>query len=220
MTVLADWQIRKRVLSKNLIIDPFVDYGQCPEEVISYGLTSGGYDLRVGTHFLLFSNTSACVVDPKNFQKENFTEVNTEIGKKVVIPPNCFALAETVEYISMPKDLIAEIKGKSRLARAGYVMPTTPIEPGWRGVITLEIGNLSPLPMAIYAGEGIGQLIFYRLDALPERDYDNKPNRRFQDQKGLTGPEGVWKPSSMSEETKKLNELDLPLEERPCYPLT
>lgn len=121
MSVLVDKQIRERVKVPNrdrlhgwqlLKIDPFVDYGGCPEGVISYGLSSGGYDVRVGTQFLLFSNTAACIVDPKNFRRENFTEVNAEVGEGVVIPPNCFALADTVEYIEMPRDLIAEVKGK------------------------------------------------------------------------------------------------------------
>ncbi len=196
MSILVDWQIRKRTQlpegdAQRLIITPFSDYGVCPLEAISYGLSSSGYDLRVGTFFLMFTNISACAVDPKNFKKTNFTSVTAEIGQCVSIPPNCFALADTLEYVSMPWDLVGEIRGKSRLARCGYVLPSTPIEASWRGRITLEIGNLTPLPMVVYAGEGIGQLVFYRLDAKPEKDYDQKPNKLFQNQQGLTGPGGT-----------------------------
>lgn len=195
MGILVDWQIRQRVLEgkgdKRLVIQPFSDYGQCPPGVISYGLSTAGYDIRVGTRFLLFANISACVVDPKDFKKENFAEVNAEPGQPVLIPPNCFALADTLEWIEMPRDVLGQVQGKSRLARGGYVMATTPIEPKWRGKITLEIGNLSPLPMRVYAAEGIGQLVFFTLDAMPEKDYDQKPNKRFQNQGGITGPEGV-----------------------------
>lgn len=194
MSVLVDWQIRERVkndqIKNKLVIRPFVDYGECNLNYISYGLSTAGYDLRVGTRFLIFANVSGCVVDPKCFKFENFILVDVKESESVIIPPNCFALADTVEYIEMPNDLIANVQGKSRLARAGYVMASTPIEPSWRGYITLEIGNLSPLPLKIYAGEGIGQLVFYKLDAKPERDYEQKPNKRFQDQLGLTGPMG------------------------------
>lgn len=196
MSVLVDWQIRSRLklLSgdpQKLTLTPFSDYGQCPKEAISYGLTTSGYDLRVGNLFLIFTNTSACVVDPKDFKKSNFQELRAETGQAILIPPNCFALADTLEYIQMPRDVVGEVKGKSRLARGGYIMASTPIEASWRGFITLEIGNLSPLPMKVYAGEGIGQLVFYKLDAEPEKDYDQKPHKRFQNQLGLTGPHGV-----------------------------
>lgn len=200
MGVLVDWQIRERVRGlgpahQRLVIRPFSDYGECPPDVISYGLSSAGYDLRVGTKFLIFSygymTGDNYVVDPKNFNKELFLEKNVQEHETIIIPPNCFALADTLEYIEMPRDLLAEVRGKSRLARTGYVMASTPIEPSWRGYITLEIGNLSSLPMKVYAGEGIGQLVFSTLDAKPEKDYDQKPNRRFQQQLGITGPEGT-----------------------------
>lgn len=192
MSILTDWQIRERTMlpegdPRRLALSPWVDYGDCPPGRISYGLTCAGYDLHVGLTFLLFNNTAGCIVDPKDFRRSAFTEIHTEIGETVLIPPNSFALAETVEYIEMPRDVMGDIKGRSTLARCGYCLPTTPVEPGWRGILTLEIGNLSPLPMAVYAGEGIAQIVFHRLDAMPERDYGMKASR-YQDQQGLTTP--------------------------------
>lgn len=193
MSVLPDWMIRaRRELPRGdprrLVIEPFVDYGECPAGVISYGLSSGGYDLRVANCFLMFMNTAGIVVDPKKFRREAFAEVERAAGDQVIIPPNCFCLAETVEYLEIPRDCIVQVVGKSTPARAGYVLPLTPFEPGWRGTPTLEIGNLSPLPMAIYAGEGIGQMLYHALAAEPERDYGQKPRPAYQDQQGLTPP--------------------------------
>lgn len=192
--VLCDASIRRRLAlpegdPRRLVIRPFVDYDDFqPEGSISYGLSSGGYDLRAGNNFLLFTNTSGCIVSPKKFRPENFVRQYAIDHTAVVIPPNSFALAETVEYLEIPHDVITLTTGKSTCARAGYVVPLTPFEPGWRGRVTVEIGNLSPLPMEVYAGEGLFQVLFLQLDRAPERTYDMKPRKHYQDQKGLTPP--------------------------------
>ncbi len=192
--ILCDRDLKARMAlpegdPRRLVVRPFVDYDDPrPPRSVSYGITSAGYDLRAGSAFLLFTNTSGCVVDPKDFRPENFVLVTREPGQAVVIPPNCFALAETVEYLEIPGDCVAHCVGKSTLARGGYVVPTTPFEPGFKGVVTLEVGNLSPLPMKVYAGEGLCQMMLFQLSGTPERDYANKPGAKYQGQTGLTPP--------------------------------
>src|SRR5580693_4436808 len=153
MGVLPDWQIQR-----DIKIEPFADDSLRPG-AISYGLSSYGYDVRVGRRFKVFTNARCTVVDPKNFDPASFVDMD---GDYCLIPPNSFALAETVEYLVIPRDVIAVCVGKSTYARCGIIVNVTPLEPEWRGRITLEISNTTPLPAKIYANEGIAQLIFLK----------------------------------------------------------
>src|SRR5262245_3169603 len=176
--VLPDWQIER-----DIKIDPF-DKGLARPGVISYGVSSYGYDVRVGRHFKIFTNARCAVVDPKNFDPASFVDVE---GDHCLIPPNSFALAATVEYLEIPRDVIAICVGKSTYARCGIIVNVTPLEPEWRGRVTIEISNTTPLPAKIYAGEGIAQILFLRADEVCRTSYADKSGK-YQDQKGLTLP--------------------------------
>jgi dCTP deaminase len=178
MGVLADWQIEQRVK-----IEPFAK-GSLRPGVISYGVSSYGYDVRVGRHFKVFTNARCTIVDPKNFDPASFVDIEAD---HCLIPPNSFALAETVEYLEIPRDIIAVCVGKSTYARCGIIVNVTPLEPEWRGRVTIEISNTTPLPAKIYAGEGIAQILFLRTDAVCSTSYADKQGK-YQDQKGLTLP--------------------------------
>jgi dCTP deaminase len=178
MGVLPDWLIRN-----DIKIDPFAENAARPG-VISYGVTSYGYDVRVGRHFKVFTNAHCVVVDPKNFDPASFVDVEAD---HCLIPPNSFALAETVESLEIPRDILAICVGKSTYARCGIIVNVTPLEPEWRGKITIEISNTTPLPAKIYAGEGIAQIVFLRGEAVCHRSYADKKGK-YQDQKGLTLP--------------------------------
>jgi dCTP deaminase len=176
--VLPDWQIKRAIK-----IEPFAE-GLSRQGVISYGVSSYGYDVRVGRHFKVFTNARCAVVDPKNFDPASFVDME---GDYCLIPPNSFALAETVEYLEIPRDVIAICVGKSTYARCGIIVNVTPLEPEWRGRVTIEISNTTPLPAKIYAGEGIAQILFLRTEAACETSYADKQGK-YQDQKGLTLP--------------------------------
>jgi dCTP deaminase len=178
MTVLPDWQIQR-----DIKIEPLAE-GNTRHGVISFGVTSYGYDVRVGRRFKVFTNARCAVVDPKNFDPASFVDME---GDYCLIPPNSFALAETVEYLEIPRDIIAICVGKSTYARCGIIVNVTPLEPEWRGRVTIEISNTTPLPAKIYAGEGIAQILFLRADAVCETSYADKKGK-YQDQKGLTLP--------------------------------
>jgi dCTP deaminase len=178
MGVLADWQIEQSVK-----IEPFAK-GSLRPGVISYGVSSYGYDVRVGRHFKVFTNARCAIVDPKNFDPASFVDIE---GDYCLIPPNSFALAETVEYLEIPRDIICICVGKSTYARCGIICNVTPLEPEWRGRITIEISNTTPLPAKIYAGEGIAQILFLRTDAVCQTSYADKKGK-YQNQKGLTLP--------------------------------
>ena len=178
MAVLPDWQIERDVK-----IEPFAKAASRPG-IISYGVSSYGYDVRVGRHFKVFTNALCAVVDPKHFDPASF--VNIE-GDHCLIPPNSFALAETVEYLEIPRDVIAICVGKSTYARCGIIVNVTPLEPEWRGRVTIEISNTTPLPAKIYAGEGIAQILFFRCEAVCQTSYADKKGK-YQDQPGLTLP--------------------------------
>jgi dCTP deaminase len=178
MGVLPDWQIAKTV-----VIRPFAEGGLKPG-VISYGVTSYGYDVRVGRKFKVFTNARCAVVDPKNFDPASFVDIESD---SCLIPPNSFALAETVEYLEIPRDFIAICIGKSTYARCGIIVNITPLEPEWRGKITIEISNTTPLPAKVYANEGIAQILFFRADAVCQTSYADKKGK-YQDQQGLTLP--------------------------------
>jgi len=176
--ILPDWQIQR-----DIKIDPFAE-GTPRQGLISYGVSSYGYDVRVGRRFKVFTNARCAVVDPKHFDPKSFVDVE---GDSCLIPPNSFALAETVEHLEIPRDVLAICVGKSTYARCGIIVNVTPLEPEWRGRVTIEISNTTPLPAKIYAGEGIAQILFLRADALCRTSYADKQGK-YQDQKGLTLP--------------------------------
>jgi dCTP deaminase len=178
MGLLPDWQIER-----DIKIEPFAANASRPG-VISFGVTSYGYDVRVGRKYKVFTNARCAVVDPKNFDPASFVDIE---GDYCLIPPNSFALAETVEYIEIPRDVLGVCLGKSTLARCGIIVNVTPLEPEWRGKITIEISNTTPLPAKIYSGEGIAQILFFRAEDVCRTSYADKKGR-YQDQKGLTLP--------------------------------
>ena len=178
MAVLPDWQIQT-----DIVIRPFAE-GNAKTNVISYGVSSYGYDVRVGRHFKVFTNARCTVVDPKNFDTASFLDFE---GDHCLIPPNSFVLAETVEYLEIPRDVIAICVGKSTYARCGIIVNVTPLEPEWRGRVTMEISNTTPLPAKIYANEGIAQILFLRCDDVCKTSYGDKKGK-YQDQMELTLP--------------------------------
>ncbi len=187
MAVLCDTQIRELIG-----IEPFADAARRPGR-ISYGVSSYGYDVRVGTRFKIFTPTlptgGIAVVDPKQFTDDFMVSVDCEaLGRDhVVIPPNSFALCETVETFEIPRDILVICVGKSTYARCGLILNVTPLEPEWRGKVTLEISNTTPLPAKVYANEGIAQLVFLRGERVCAVSYADKAGK-YQDQTGLTLP--------------------------------
>ena len=187
MAVLCDTQIRTLIS-----IEPFEDNIKRPGQV-SFGVSSYGYDVRVGGHFKIFTNAAPhggqMIVDPKNFGDDYFVTVDTNKTDldHIVIPPNSFALAETVETFTVPRDVLVICVGKSTYARCGLIVNVTPLEPEWRGKVTLEISNTTPLPAKVYANEGIAQMIFLKADRVCATSYADKSGK-YQDQTGLTLP--------------------------------
>ena len=165
------------------MITPFEDR-QVRQGVISYGLSSYGYDIRVADEFKVFTNINNTVVDPKNFDDRSFVDMKTEV---CIIPPNSFALAKTVEYFRIPRDVLTVCVGKSTYARCGLIVNVTPFEPEWEGFVTLEISNTTPLPAKVYANEGISQVLFFQSDEICEVSYADKKGK-YQKQQGLTLP--------------------------------
>ena len=179
MGVLPDWMIERDVK-----IEPFAPQQSWPG-VISYGLTSYGYDVRVGRNFKVFEWVArGRIIDPKNFDPTLARDV---VGDFCIIPPNSFALAETVEYLEIPRDVLCVCVGKSTYARCGIIVNVTPLEPEWRGRVTIEISNTTPLPAKIYAGEGIAQILFLKAQEPCRTSYADKKGK-YQDQAGLTLP--------------------------------
>ena len=165
------------------MIEPFVD-DQVRTGVISYGLSSYGYDVRVGDEFKVFSNVFNAIVDPKNFDPKSFVDIKADV---CIIPPNSFALASTIEYFRIPRDILTICLGKSTYARCGIIVNVTPFEPEWEGHVTIEISNTTPLPAKIYANEGIAQVLFFQGDEPCERSYKDKKGK-YQAQRGVTLP--------------------------------
>ena len=165
------------------MIEPFVD-DQVREGVISYGVSSYGYDVRVGDEFKVFTNVYNTVVDPKNFDSRSFVDIRADV---CIIPPNSFALASTIEYFRIPRDILTICLGKSTYARCGIIVNVTPFEPEWEGHVTIEISNTTPLPAKIYANEGIAQVLFFQSDEVCERSYKDKKGK-YQAQRGVTLP--------------------------------
>jgi len=182
MGLKSDRWIRQMSLECEMI-SPF-----CEENVgrgvVSYGLSSYGYDIRVGDEFKIFTNVFNTVIDPKNFDPKSVVEFKGEV---CYVPANSFALARTVEYFKMPRDVLAICLGKSTYARCGIIVNVTPFEPGFEGHITIEISNTTPLPAAIYANEGIAQVLFLQGDEPCEVSYADK-NGKYQRQTGITLP--------------------------------
>jgi dCTP deaminase len=165
------------------MIEPFEDR-QVRAGVVSYGLSSYGYDIRVADEFKVFTNINSTVVDPKNFDARSFVDIRTDI---CIVPPNSFVLARTVEYFRIPRDVLTICVGKSTYARCGLIVNVTPFEPEWEGFVTLEISNTTPLPARIYANEGIAQVLFFQSDETCEVSYADKKGK-YQKQQGLTLP--------------------------------
>ena len=181
-SIKADRWIRQMALEHKMI-EPFEDR-QVRDGVVSYGLSSYGYDIRVANEFKVFTNINSTVVDPKNFDSRSFVDLKTEI---CIIPPNSFALAKTVEYFRIPRDVLTICVGKSTYARCGLIVNVTPFEPEWEGYVTLEISNTTPLPARVYANEGIAQVLFFQSDEMCEVSYADKKGK-YQKQQGLTLP--------------------------------
>lgn len=188
MTIKPDHWIEKMVAGCQMI-EPFVPL-QIQAGVISYGLSSYGYDIRVADEFQVFSNANHIIVDPKNFNPSLLVEARLyqdEFGKYCIIPPNSFALARTVEYFRIPRDVLTFCIGKSTYARCGIIVNVTPFEPEWEGYATLEISNTTPLPAKIYANEGIAQVVFFQADEVCRVSYADKKGK-YQGQGGVTLP--------------------------------
>lgn len=165
------------------MITPFAE-NQVTQGVISYGISSYGYDMRISDEFKIFTNINTSIVDPKKFDPNSFVDFK---GNVCIIPPNSFVLATSLEYFKIPRETIVICLGKSTYARCGIVVNVTPLEPEWEGYITIEISNTTPLPAKIYANEGIAQLIFLGADEICTKSYADKTGK-YQAQKGITLP--------------------------------
>ena len=182
MSVQSDKWIKK-MAKEHSMISPFEEK-QIRGDKISYGVSSYGYDARVSNEFKIFTNVNSETVDPKNFKPTNFV---TKKSTECIIPPNSFALASTVEYFKIPKDVLVICLGKSTYARCGIIVNVTPLEPGWEGHVTLEFSNTTPLPAKIYANEGASQFIFLKGNEAPEITYADR-NGKYMGQTGVTLP--------------------------------
>ncbi len=182
MSIRSDRWIR-RMATEHGMIEPFVER-QVRNGAISYGLSSFGYDIRVGDEYKVFTDVYSVVVDPKNFDPRSFVDIKAD---HCIIPPHSFALAATMEYFRIPADTLVVCVGKSTYARCGIIVNVTPLEPEWCGYLTLEISNTTPLPAKIYSGEGLAQLLFFQGDEVPEVTYASR-HGKYQDQRGVTLP--------------------------------
>jgi dCTP deaminase len=189
MSIKSDKWIRLMAKSHGMI-EPFCEKqvsftaGDIQQKVISYGLSSYGYDIRVANEFKVFTNVYNSVIDPKNFTDDSFVEI---IRDKCVVPPNSFALARSIEYFKIPRDVLTICLGKSTYARCGIIVNVTPFEPEWEGYVTLEISNTTPLPAIIYANEGIAQVVFFQSDQMCDISYADRRGK-YMKQKGITLP--------------------------------
>ena len=182
MAILSDKWIREAARTQGMI-EPFVE-AQRRDGCISYGLSSYGYDARVAPEFKIFTNVDSTIVDPKAFDPKNFVDRETDV---CIIPPNSFALARTVEYFRIPRDILVICLGKSTYARCGIIVNVTPLEPGWEGHVTLEFSNTTPLPAKIYANEGIAQVLFFEADEECRVSYADKKGK-YQKQQSIVLP--------------------------------
>ncbi len=187
MSIKSDKWIRRMAVAHNMI-EPF-EPGLVREadgrKIVSYGTSSYGYDIRCADEFRVFTNINSTIVDPKNFDPQSFVEVS---GKGYcLIPPNSFALARTVEYFRIPRNVLTVCLGKSTYARCGIIVNVTPLEPEWEGYVTLEFSNTTPLPAKIYANEGVAQMIFFESDEVCETSYRDRGGK-YLGQRGVTLP--------------------------------
>ncbi len=186
MSIKSDKWIR-RMAQQHGMIEPF-EPGQTRQseggKIVSYGTSSYGYDIRCSREFKIFTNINSAVVDPKNFAPESFVDVESDV---CIIPPNSFALARSVEYFRIPRNVLVICLGKSTYARCGIIVNVTPLEPEWEGHITLEFSNTTPLPAKIYANEGVAQLLFLESDEVCETSYKDRKGK-YQGQRGVTLP--------------------------------
>lgn len=189
MSIKADSWIRKMALEQGMIA-PFIDRQvRAPEhanseKVVSFGLSSYGYDIRVASEFKIFTNVFNSVIDPKNFKEDSFIKIDTDV---CIVPPNSFALARSIEYFKIPRNVLTVCLGKSTYARCGIIVNVTPFEPEWEGYVTLEISNTTPLPAKIYANEGIAQVLFFESDEVCEVSYADRKGK-YMKQVGITLP--------------------------------
>jgi dCTP deaminase len=182
MAIKSDRWIREQAL-RHAMIRPFSEK-QVSKGVISFGVSSYGYDLRVSDEFKIFTNVNTTVIDPKNFDERSFVTVQAE---SVIVPPNSFALARSVEYFKIPRNVLTICVGKSTYARCGIIVNVTPFEPEWEGFVTLEISNTTPLPAKIYANEGLCQILFFQSDEECEVSYADRKGK-YQGQQGIVLP--------------------------------
>lgn len=173
----------KRMAREQEMIKPFAE-SQVRQGVISYGLSSYGYDLRVADEFKIFTNVNSTIVDPKGFDARSFVEFQ---GPVCIVPPNSFALARSVEYFKIPRGVLTLCVGKSTYARCGIIVNVTPLEPEWEGYVTLEISNTTPLPARVYGNEGLCQIVFFESDEVCETSYKDKKGK-YQSQQGIVLP--------------------------------
>ncbi len=188
MSIKADKWIREKSINEGMI-EPFVDNQVRKTEgaslyKISYGVSSYGYDLRVADEFKIFTNVHNSIVDPKSFTNDSFVEVKTDV---CIVPPNSFALARSVEYFRIPRNVLTLCVGKSTYARCGIIVNVTPFEPEWEGYVTLEISNTTPLPAKIYANEGLAQVLFFESTDQCETSYADRKGK-YMGQTGITLP--------------------------------
>ena len=186
MSIKSDKWIR-RMAQEQQMISPF-EAGQVRKneqgKIVSFGTSSYGYDVRCADEFKIFTNINSTIVDPKDFDRNNFIDFK---GDVCIIPPNSFALARTVEYFKVPRDTLVVCLGKSTYARCGIIVNVTPLEPEWEGHVTLEFSNTTPLPAKIYANEGVAQMLFYQSDEPCETSYKDRGGK-YQGQTGVTLP--------------------------------
>lgn len=182
MSIKCDRWIRKMALEHGMI-SPFVET-QVREGVVSYGLSSYGYDIRIADEFKIFTNINSSIVDPKAFDRRSLVDFK---GDVCIVPPNSFALARTVEYFKIPRNILTICVGKSTYARCGIICNVTPFEPEWQGTATLEISNTTPLPAKVYANEGIAQVVFFEASEVCATSYADKKGK-YQSQREVTLP--------------------------------
>ncbi len=182
MAIKPDKWIKKMALEEKMI-EPFVE-SQVRENVISYGVSSYGYDVRIADEYKIFTNLNSTIVDPKHFDPKSFVDFKGEV---CIVPPNSFALGRTIEYFRIPRKTMTICVGKSTYARCGIITNVTPLEPCWEGYITLEVSNTTPLPAKIYSGEGIAQILFFESDEECLISYADKKGK-YQGQTGVTLP--------------------------------
>ena len=182
MSIMSDRWIR-RMCIEHKMIEPFEDK-QVRKGVISYGISSYGYDLRIANEFKIFTNVNSTIVDPKALDPATMVDIKTDVA---IIPPNSFALGRSVEYFRVPRNILCACVGKSTYARCGIITNVTPFEPEWEGYVTLEISNTTPLPARVYANEGIAQVLFFEGNEPCETSYKDKAGK-YQHQVGITLP--------------------------------